>query len=103
MLGEAFGAEGSQPFHGGGFMPSPGAQDGANTGPKKSYDSQSQSVRRLTVKQLSDGIKSSGAEGIMVDGKEISNVREVKNAYVQARYNRISVLCRLPWWVKCLM
>ena len=57
-------------------MPSPGAQDGGNTGPKKSYDSQSQSVRRLTVKQLSDGIKSSGAEGIMVDGKEISNVRE---------------------------
>ena len=39
MFGGAF-AEDAQQFNGGGFMPSPGAQEGQDTGAKKSYDSQ---------------------------------------------------------------
>lgn len=70
MLGDDVGNQ----FNGGGFMPSPAAQDGTGSAQKKTYDQQSQSVRRLTVKQLSDGLEGSPADGVMVDGKEVSNV-----------------------------
>jgi len=71
MFGGAF--EDAQQFNGGGFMPSPDAQQGKETGTKKSYDTQSQSVRRLTIKQLSESI-GQNSDGLVVDGKEVSNI-----------------------------
>lgn len=65
---------GGSQFNGGGFMPSPAAHDGPGSAQKKAYDQQSQSVRRLTIKQLHDGVEGSAADGVMVDGKEVSNV-----------------------------
>lgn len=53
-------------------MPSP-AQQGQETGSKKSYDTQSQSVRRLTIKQLGEAI-GRNPDGLVVDGKEVSNI-----------------------------
>jgi replication factor A2 len=77
MFGGAF-AEDAQQFNGGGFMPSPGAQEAQDTGAKKSYDSQSQSVRRLTIRQLASGLGQ--GDGITVDGKEVSNIALVGKA-----------------------
>jgi hypothetical protein len=74
MMAGGFETGGSQ-FNGGGFMPSPAAHDGPGSAQKKAYDQQSQSVRRLTIKQLHDGVEGSAADGVMVDGKEVSNVR----------------------------
>lgn len=54
-------------------MPSPDAQQGKETGTKKSYDTQSQSVRRLTIKQLAESI-GQNSDGLVVDGKEVSNI-----------------------------
>lgn len=71
MFGGAF--EDAQQFNGGGFMPSPDAQQGKETGTKKSYDTQSQSVRRLTIKQLAESI-GQNSDGLVVDGKEVSNI-----------------------------
>ena len=71
MMGEG----GASQFNGAGFMPSPPAQDGPSSGQKKSYDQQSQSVRRLTIKQIADGLEQNSADGAIVDGKEVSNVR----------------------------
>lgn len=54
-------------------MPSPDAQQGQGSGTKKSYDTQSQSVRRLTIKQVAEAIGQS-PDGLVVDGKEVSNI-----------------------------
>ena len=74
MMAGGFETGGSQ-FNGGGIMTSPAAHDGPGSAQKKAYDQQSQSVRRLTIKQLHDGVEGSAADGVMVDGKEVSNVR----------------------------
>ena len=66
---------GASQFNGGGFMPSPGGQGGSGSAQKKNYDQQSQSVRRMTIKQINQGIEQSSADAILVDGKDVSNVR----------------------------
>ena len=71
--GDAYGAGASQ-FNGGGFMPSPGAQAaGGNSVQKSNYGNQSQSMRRVTIKQIYSAGEGS-ADGVIIDGKEISNV-----------------------------
>jgi len=74
FAGAGYDAGGASQFNGGGFMPSPGAQGGTGSAQKKSYDNQSQNVRRVTIKQLYHGIEQSSAGSVMVDGKEVSNV-----------------------------
>ena len=72
-FGGGFEANASQ-FNGGGFMPSPGAQAGGGSAQKKAYDQSSQSVRKVTIRQLYTGLEQSASDAVIVDGKEVSNV-----------------------------
>ena len=61
-------------FNGGGFMPSPEGQTAAGASQKKNYDQQSQSVRKVTIKQIYNSLEHATGDNLIIDGKEIANV-----------------------------
>ena len=56
-------------------MPSPENKTDGGSAQKKTYDNQAQSIRRVTVKQIQDGLETSSGGTVYIDGKELSNVR----------------------------
>ena len=64
---------GASQFNGNGFMPSPDAQAG-NSAQKKNYDQTSQSVRKVSIRQINAALEQSTSTELIVSGKELVNV-----------------------------
>jgi hypothetical protein len=60
-------------FNGNGFMQSPENANGGSA-QKKNYDPESQSVRKLTIRQIYSAIEQSTGDDIIVSGKAVVNV-----------------------------
>lgn len=63
--------QGSSQFAGGGFLPSPGAQDGASPAAKGGRSGQNDTLTPLTVCQLHQAINSSSDDNVRVDNAEL--------------------------------
>jgi hypothetical protein len=64
---------GASQFNGNGFMPSPEAQAGGSA-QKKNYDSESQGVRKLSIRQIYSAMEQSTSGTLVISGKEVGNV-----------------------------
>lgn len=71
--GGNFDAGGSQ-FNGAGFMPTQGNAGGGPGSTKKSFDSKQQTLRAVTIKQLSEASNNRVDDSLVIDGKDITNV-----------------------------
>jgi hypothetical protein len=69
-----FNGGGASQFNGNGFMSSPDAQAGGSA-QKKNYDPESQSVRKLSIRQIYSGMEQQGAsQDLIISGKPVVNV-----------------------------